>query len=77
MFSSRFMPCAECGDSVERSIAVDHRCNPDRVTDYRMFELRPQVADFDRQLRSFLASSRGRFETWLAAREVKRRESGR
>ncbi|QGN59224.1 hypothetical protein [Nostocoides sp. HKS02] len=40
------------------------------MVDYRMFELRHRVADFEPQLHRFLASSRGRFESWLAARDV-------
>ena len=47
-----------------------HQCDPDRLTDYRMFELRGQVADFEPQLRRFLTSPPGRFERWLAARDV-------
>ncbi|MGO4340401.1 hypothetical protein [Pedococcus sp. 2YAF34] len=35
-----------------------------------MFQLRDRVAEFEPQLHHFLASSRGRFETWLAARDV-------
>jgi hypothetical protein len=70
MFSSRFMPCTACGDSVERSTESDHRCRPSRRVDYLMFQLRDRVAEFEPQLHRFLASSRGRFETWLAARDV-------
>ena len=74
MFLSRFMPCEECGDSVERSIDWAHRCDPNRVVDYRMFELRHQVADFEPQLHRFLSSPRGRFEMWLAARDMPTRD---
>lgn len=70
MFLSRFMPCPECGESVERSTESDHQCHPSRLVDYRMFELRQRVADFEPQLHRFLSSSRGRFEAWLAARDV-------
>ena len=70
MFLSRFMPCTECGGSVERSTEFDHRCEAGRLVDYRMFELRHRVADFEPQLHGVLGSSRGRFETWLAARDV-------
>lgn len=70
MFSSRFMPCAECGDSVERTTESDHSCQPARLVDYRMFQLRHGVAEFEPQLHGFLASPPGRFETWLAARHV-------
>ena len=74
MFLSRFMPCEECGDSVERSTDRVHRCDPNRVVDYRMFGLRHHVADFEAQLHRFLRSPRGRFEMWLAARDVTTRD---
>ena len=70
MFLSRFMPCEECGGSIDGATDSAHQCDPDRVTDYRMFELREQVADFEPQLRRFLTSPAGRFERWLAARDV-------
>ena len=39
MFLSRFMPCTECGASVERAQTVEHRCDPERLLDFRMFGL--------------------------------------
>jgi hypothetical protein len=47
-----------------------HRCDPDRLTDFRLFGLRQQIADFEPELHRFLSSPRGRFATWLAARDV-------
>jgi len=70
MFLSRFMPCVECGDSVDRSAEAVHRCDPDRLAEYLLFGLREEVADFEAQLHRFLASPPGRFEAWLAARDV-------
>jgi hypothetical protein len=75
MFLSRFMPCDECGDSVDSSSQVVHQCDPDRLAEFRMFEMRQQVADFEAQLHSFLDSPRGRFEIWSAARDVATRDS--
>jgi hypothetical protein len=75
MFLSRFMPCAECGASVERSTAA-HECDPERQADYLMFGLREHVAAFDTQLHRFLASAHGQFEAWLAARHVRGAASG-
>jgi hypothetical protein len=71
LFSSRFMPCSECGESVERKAAVEHRCSPDRLVDYQMFELRHDVAKFEARLRRYLHSTAGRFDVWLAARQVR------
>ncbi len=72
MFASRFLPCPDCGASVDTSASSAHRCDPERLLDYRMFALRHEIAWFDRLLASFLDSSEGRFEAWLAFRDVRR-----
>jgi hypothetical protein len=41
------------------------------MVDYQMFGLREDIARFEDRLRDFLQTSRGRFEVWLAAREVR------
>lgn len=66
------MPCAECGQSVERALAVTHQCDPERLLECRMRTRHHEIATFDHGLRTYLSSHRGRFETWLAAREVRR-----
>lgn len=66
---SRFMPCAECGASVEGAEAEAHICDRDRLLDFRLFQLRDEIAAFDAQLAAWLASARGRFAAWLAERE--------
>jgi len=71
VFTSRFMPCEDCGESVERSTAPSHRCSSERLVEYRMFGLREEIAGFEDRLEQFLQSGLGRFETWLAARRVR------
>jgi hypothetical protein len=66
---SRFMPCAECGASVEQAEADAHACDRERLLDFRLFQLRDEMAAFDEQLAAWLASARGRFAAWLAERE--------
>ena len=73
MFPSRFMPCPDCGESLERSAAASHRCTRDRELGYQMFRLRHEVDSFDERLAAYLSSSTGRFEVWLAARRVRTR----
>lgn len=73
MFSSRFMPCSGCGASVEREAPHTHECDPERKLDYEMFALRDGVARFDDDLLVFLSSPTGQFETFVAARQVRRR----
>lgn len=72
MFPSRFMPCSECGASVERGETGTHRCDDERLLDYRMFGLREGIALLEDHLHAHLDSSTGRFEVWLASRDVRR-----
>jgi hypothetical protein len=64
-----FMPCAECGASVDRAAASAHVCEPERLLDYRLFQLRDEIASFDDELAAWLASARGRFAAWIAERD--------
>ena len=71
MFRSRFMPCQECGASVDRTSPPGHDCLPERLAEYQMFGLRDEVARLETGIDGFLASTSGRFESWLAARQVR------
>lgn len=66
---SDYMPCADCGASVVAANRDDHVCDPERLLEYRMFQLREEVAGFDERLSGFLESPQGRFAQWLAERE--------
>lgn len=71
MFASRYLPCAECGASVERVAADDHRCTLERLADYRMFALREEIEAFEDRLADYLVTGQGQFDVWLAARQVR------
>lgn len=71
VYSSRFLPCARCGDSIERGNETAHECSPERLVEYQMFLLRDGIATFDTQLHHYLDSAVGRFEIWLAARRIR------
>ena len=71
MFRSRYMPCVECGASVDRTRLTGHECAPERRADYQMFGLRHEVAHLETGIRGYLATSSGRFESWLAAQQVR------
>jgi hypothetical protein len=71
---SRYMPCAECGASVERAAAAVHECDTERLLDFRLFQLREEIATFDAQLADWLASARGRFAAWIAERDRRARQ---
>jgi len=72
VFSPSQMPCAECGESVVRVAVHSHACDPSRRLDFQMLAMRRGVLAFDSELREYLSGKEGRFETWLAAREVRR-----
>ena len=72
MFRSRYMPCDVCGASVDRTSHQGHECSPERRADYEMFGLRGEVAQLETGIGQYLATASGRFESWLAARQVRR-----
>ena len=49
-----------------------HTCDPERRLEFRLFQLRAEVADFDEDLSGYLDSPQGRFAQWLAERERRR-----
>jgi hypothetical protein len=71
MYRSRYMPCEECGASLDRTVLREHECSSERRADFEMFGLRGEVAELDSGVRHYLATAAGRFETWLAARHVR------
>jgi hypothetical protein len=68
-FHPRHMPCIECGESVELVHADAHACDEERRLDYRLFQLRDEIAAFEAQLSAWLESVHGRFAAWLAERD--------
>lgn len=73
MFGSRYMPCHVCGASVDRTALREHECSSERRADYEMFGLRGEIALLETGVRHYLTTAAGRFETWLAAKHVRRR----
>jgi hypothetical protein len=66
--SSSHMPCSACGASVARGEQAKHRCDPERLLDFKMFQVREEIAAFDELLSDYLESRNGRFAQWLALR---------
>ena len=66
------MPCARCGESVAREAREVHRCDPRRRVEFEVAAMRPRLATFEDDLDRYLTGAEGRFETWLAEREVRR-----
>jgi hypothetical protein len=65
------MPCEACGASVDRVDLSPHECCPSRRADYQLFGLRDDVAGLEAGVRRYLVTASGRFESWLAARQVR------
>jgi len=63
----RHVPCTHCGASVERGRLDDHQCEEERRLEYQLFQLRPQLEQFDADFASWLETPRGRFETFYAS----------
>jgi hypothetical protein len=66
---SAYVPCSECGASVERTALATHICDAERLLDFRLSQLREEIAAFDAQLSAWLASAHGRFAAWVAERD--------
>lgn len=71
-FTSQHMPCSDCGASIRVSERDGHTCDPERRVEYRVFQLRGEVAGFDEGLQGYLESPQGRFAQWLAERDRRR-----
>lgn len=72
----RHLPCSDCGAAVERSKQDEHVCDPERLLDYEIFQLRDEMTALEGELAVYLDSPRGRFELWCAERD-RRNGTGR
>ena len=68
-FTSQHMPCAECGASLRADDRERHTCDPKRRLEYRIFQMRDEVARLDFTLGAYLDTPEGKFAQWLAERE--------
>jgi hypothetical protein len=66
---SSHMPCPECGASVTHAEAGAHVCEPERLVNYRMFQLRGELELFEGAFGEYLDSPQGHFAQWLAEHE--------
>jgi hypothetical protein len=66
VFGSRYLPCDECGTSLDRDASDQHACDPERRLDFQLFQQRTAVGDFDDELGAYLASAQGQFASWYA-----------
>src|SRR3954454_1376651 len=71
VFVSRYMPCEYCGESLDNAVPHPHLCSPERRAEFQMFAMRDDVADFDNRFRAYLDSAHGRFDVWLAVKQLR------
>ena len=57
---------------MHRGASDAHACDPARRAEFEMLGLRAQILSFEEDFAEYLASVEGRFEVWLAARDVRR-----
>ena len=74
MFPSRFMPCPDCGASLDRHDHT-HECQRERWLEFQLFQLRDEIDKLEAELAEYLASPPGRFELYYAEREREPRRS--
>ncbi len=72
MFPSRYMPCPDCGASLERNDDA-HECERERRLEFQLFQLRDQIDEVEAEVAEYLASPQGRFELYYAERDRRRR----
>jgi hypothetical protein len=65
----RYLPCLECGAPVPVSELRAHVCNRERWLEYQVLSRREELRRFDEELGEYLATPKGRFELWYAARD--------
>ena len=63
------MPCEDCGASVPVLEGEEHACSEQRRLEYRLFQLRAELAAFDELFAAYLESPHGQFELWCAERD--------
>jgi hypothetical protein len=60
------MPCPDCGASVPVAGGAAHVCDDARRVDFRLAELRPEIARFDDDYAAWLETPEGRFARFIA-----------
>jgi hypothetical protein len=67
-----YMPCARCGVSLSQAERGTHICDAQRRARFEAFQLRQELAEFDRELAAFLGSPAGQFAVYCAERDRRR-----
>ena len=73
----QYLPCLECGVSLPLPQLRTHVCESDEWLDYQVLARRQELDSFEQDLGVYLASSKGRFDLWYAARDRLSRDEER
>jgi hypothetical protein len=68
-----YVPCENCGTSLSRADRETHLCDAERLARFQTFQVRHELAAFDRQLDAFFETDAGRFAVYYAERDRHRR----
>jgi len=68
-FRPGFARCRDCGAAIARARRDDHVCDRDRLIEHQLYRLRDDLDGLEDEIQAYLASPRGRFESWWATSE--------
>lgn len=60
------MPCPDCGASLPVAAEARHVCDEERLLDFRIVGLGPEIAQFDDELAAWLDTPEGLFARFMA-----------
>lgn len=60
------MPCPDCGASLPVAAEAGHVCDEERLLDFRIVGLGPEIAQFDEELAAWLDTPEGLFARFMA-----------
>jgi hypothetical protein len=69
-----YVQCEGCGMSLSRAEQETHSCDDERRARLETFQVRNEVAEFDRQFEAFLLSAVGRFAAYYAEHDRQRKK---
>jgi hypothetical protein len=62
------LPCPECGSPIQLD-GGDHECDQERRRWHQLFLVNGEIERLEAEVREYLSSPRGRFESFYAERE--------
>lgn len=76
MFAPKYISCPDCGALVTRDAMLGHECDPERRATFMFFQLHDEVQSLETKWNQYLDTAGGRFEMWLAKRQINQKGHG-